>query len=254
MLTLLRNEKLITSTKVREVDWQNEVTHRGEFARFLAEIPQDFKTIARLREKKDLVRNHLKTFYKFSPKDEEVDTVLERITNLAFYIEKGKEAVENKASQHQFKRDQWQVHQRCALCGFGFTSIQDATLDHIVPLSLGGAERSANWQLTCALCNIQKQEYWGISDLSRLASLRGCQGNFFRLTEQDIIGQLRAKANPTRYWVLERDNRMCSTCEVSAKVEKLHIARREKDFLLTIDNLTIYCFDCVKKTKLHYSE
>src|SRR6266404_8657165 len=99
MLTALRDAKLITSTKVRENDWQNEGNHRGEFARFLAEIPQDFKTIARLREKRDLVRTHLKAFYKFSPKDHEVDTVLERITNLAFYIEKGKDAVENIAAQ-----------------------------------------------------------------------------------------------------------------------------------------------------------
>jgi 5-methylcytosine-specific restriction endonuclease McrA len=254
MLTALRNAKLVTTTKVRDNDWQNEIDHRGEFARFLAEIPHDFKAIARLREKRELVRNHLRSFYKFSPKDEEVDTVLERITNLAFYIEKGKEAVENIAAQHQFKREQWQIRERCELCGFKFSSLQDTTLDHIVPLSLGGAEKPSNWQLACSLCNIQKQEYWGISDLSRLASLRGCQGNFFRLTEENVIGQLRSKANPTRYWVLERDNRMCSECGVAAKHEKLYIARRERDFLLTIDNLTVYCLDCVKKAKLHYCE
>jgi 5-methylcytosine-specific restriction endonuclease McrA len=254
MLAALRTARLITSTKVRENDWQSEVEHRYEFARFLAEIPQDFRQIAQVREKRNLVRTHLKTFYKFLPKEHEVDTVLERITNLAFFIEKGRDAVENKAAQHQFKREQWEVRKRCELCGFEFKSIQDSTVDHVVPLSLGGSERSVNWQLTCALCNIQKQEYWGISDLSRLVSLRGCQGNFFGLSERNVIEQLRAKSNPTRYWVLERDDRKCSSCGASAKDEKLHVARRENDFLLTIDNLTVYCTDCVRKRKLHHSE
>lgn len=41
---------------------------------------------------------------------------------------------------------------RCALCGRKI-KIEDMTLDHIVPLSMGGAESMENLQATCQPCN-----------------------------------------------------------------------------------------------------
>jgi|SRR5665213_1936218 len=252
MLTALRSARLITATKVRDTDWKNENEHRSEFMRFLREIPQDFRVIARHRQKREMVKTHLESFYMRLPQEHEVETVLERITNLASLMEGGRAAVEDKTAQSQYKCQHWQTCKRCEICGHEFIDLRDVTLDHVVPLSLGGSEKDSNWQLTCTLCNTQKQEYWGVSDLSRLASIRGCssQGNFFNLTEVAVIEQLKSKSNPTRYWVLERENRTCAWCGFSARDTQLYVAPRESGFLLTIDNLTTYCFDCTKKHKV----
>jgi 5-methylcytosine-specific restriction endonuclease McrA len=252
MLNILSQMSLITSTAVRDINWETEVAHRGAFVRFLREIPEDFRSIALHRDKRQLVRTHLKGFYMRLPRDQEVDIVLERITNLAFLMERGREAMENKSGQHKFKSEQWQIRKRCEICGHEFTNLQEVTLDHIVPLALGAPEREANWQLACGLCNVQKQEYWGVSDLSRLSSLRGCEGNFFVLELNKAISQLRLKKNPTRYWVLERDNRKCAQCESSSKEAKLCVARREVGFLPTVDNLTAYCTVCADSLRIDY--
>jgi 5-methylcytosine-specific restriction endonuclease McrA len=253
MLTSLRSAKLITSTRIRDNDWQNEAEHRSEFARFLREIPQDFRIIARHKDKRELVKGHLKTFYMRLPQEHEVNTVLERITNLASLMEVGRNSFENKAGQYKFKSEHWEDSRRCEICGREFSSFNDVTLDHIVPLSLGGSEREDNWQLTCTLCNSQKQEYWGISDLSRLVSLKSCQGdlaNFFKLSATTVIDQLMLKGNPTRYWIFERDFRKCSCCKATAKETKLCIVPRENGFLPVIDALVTSCLDCATKNKL----
>jgi 5-methylcytosine-specific restriction endonuclease McrA len=230
MLTALRSARLITVTRVRDSDWQSENEHRSEFMRFLREIPQDFRVIARDGQKREIVKTHLKNFYMRLPQEHEVETVLERITNLASLMEGGRAAVEDKAAQSQFKCQQWQTRKRCEICGHVFSGLQEVTLDHIVPLSLGGSEKASNWQLTCTLCNAQKQEYWGVSDISRLASMRACatNDNFFKLTPPAVIAQLKSKARETQ----------------------LYVAPREAGFLLTIDNLTTYCVDCTKKYKV----
>lgn len=254
MLTPLRTAKLITTTKVRDDEWSVETEHRVAFMRFLREIPESFQFVASHPKKREIVKSHLKTFYMGMPLEREVDIVLERITNLASIIKLGRDAVENKSGQHKFKSEQWQKRGRCELCGYKFSSLQDVTLDHIVPLSLGGSEKPDNWQLTCSLCNNQKREYWGVSDLSRSVSFRSCQGDgtFFDLPSSKILDHLRLKSNPTRYWVIERDNRKCSLCDASATETQLFIAPLNKGFLLTIDNLATYCFDCLKLKKLQY--
>ena len=251
MIATLRNAKLITSTRVREVDWKAELQHRGEFARFLREIPMGFRSVARHPQKRELIREHLKTMYMGLPRDREVDIVLERITNIAALVELGRDAIENKAAQHNFKRNEWQKQKRCAICGYEFVSLDDVTLDHIIPLSLGGAERQGNWQLTCSLCNHQKQDYWGASDFSRSQSLRATQGdsNFFSLNWTAALDNLKLKGNPTRYWVLERDGRSCSGCGLTAAHSQLYVGPRESGFLLVIDNLATFCLDCSKKLK-----
>lgn len=45
---------------------------------------------------------------------------------------------------------------RCALCGVLFAEKYSAQVDHIVPVSLGGADDIANFQLLCGACNIGK--------------------------------------------------------------------------------------------------
>ena len=43
-------------------------------------------------------------------------------------------------------------YKKCALCG----SRRDLTIDHIIPLSKGGADRNRNKQCLCATCNRKK--------------------------------------------------------------------------------------------------
>lgn len=171
-------------------------------------------------------------------------------------MENGREMAEDKAAQSAFKNTEWKARARCVLCGHKFESYQEVILDHIVPISLGGAERKENWQLTCPLCNLQKREYWGVADLSRIQVLRSVQGKFFSLTLKELMGQLGSKTNPTRYWIFERDGRKCSTpdCTGSATSEKLYITCRENSLLPTIDNLASYCIDCIRNTGLPYCE
>lgn len=41
----------------------------------------------------------------------------------------------------------------CRLCGFPMVSLRDTTIDHIIPLSLGGPKGITNQQLAHAWCN-----------------------------------------------------------------------------------------------------
>lgn len=56
-----------------------------------------------------------------------------------------------------FERDEW----RCGICGKPVEPA-DATLDHIVPISLGGADEPSNLRLAHSLCNSRRGD--GIRD------------------------------------------------------------------------------------------
>jgi 5-methylcytosine-specific restriction endonuclease McrA len=51
-----------------------------------------------------------------------------------------------------FERDEWV----CGICGERVAP-EDATLDHIVPVALGGAHTAANLRLAHAICNSRRQ-------------------------------------------------------------------------------------------------
>ena len=249
MLTELRKSKLITSTEIWDIYLGAEFLHRMEFIRYLREIPVDFLSLANDAKKHEKVRDHLKSIYKKKPEKWEVDTVLDRVLNLAQFVQGGRDAVEDKSHQRSFKEENWKHANRCGLCGEKFKTLDDVSLDHIIPLSLGGPEKPHNWQLTCKLCNVQKDQCWGSADLSRIESFRKVQFKFFNLSEQEVIDALGSKSNPTRYWILERDLSKCSECHLTSVDEKLVIAYRESGFLRTIDNLATYCVGCAKKNK-----
>lgn len=44
----------------------------------------------------------------------------------------------------------------CRICGGGFDSARDVTIDHIIPRSLGGTLHPANLRLAHAACNRQR--------------------------------------------------------------------------------------------------
>jgi 5-methylcytosine-specific restriction endonuclease McrA len=252
-ISSLKSARVLGNEEVNDFEIVTESEHRKEFIRFLREIPHDFMAVAQSPKKKELIRNHLRAFYKSDPRDKDIQTVLERVTNLAMLTKVGRKNFENRSAQASYKNAQWNVEKRCAICGLGFTRSDDATLDHILPLCFGGAENKVNWQLTCYLCNQQKKNLWGASDIARGESINRFQNGFFKLTGEEFFHQLRAPNNPTRYWVFERDGRKCSECPATAKEEKIYVAVDDQRFLLTVDNLKTYCFDCVKH-HANYSE
>jgi 5-methylcytosine-specific restriction endonuclease McrA len=252
MLKELRKSNLITNPQISEFDLGEERAHRAEFIRYLREIPPGFLSIAMDPKKQDIVRTHLRKVYMRKPDKSEVAIVLDRVLNLADFIKVGREAVENKTGQHSFKKEHWGHVKRCVFCGHEFKTFEEVSLDHIIPLSLGGPEKPENWQLTCKLCNVQKDGYWGCADLSRIETFRKVQGQFFNLSEAQALAELGMPKNPTRYWVLERDLCKCSDCHLSSADEKMTIARRDPELGMTIDNLAIFCVICAKKKKLQY--
>ena len=45
---------------------------------------------------------------------------------------------------------------RCQYCGADVSAVGAATLDHIIPVSLGGSHENANLRTSCGSCNRQK--------------------------------------------------------------------------------------------------
>lgn len=252
MITLLRTKKFlaITEASAPKCDLENE--HRETFLRYLREIPSDFVAIAESSQKREIIKKHLRKFYRRDPQDADLDPIVERVTNLAQIIKLGRKNIENKTAQANFKVEKFKEQKSCTFCGHRFVDLADISLDHIIPLCLGGGERPENWQLTCKLCNQQKKEYWGISDISRVTSFSAFENNFFKLNADEVFNQLVRPGNPTRYWIFERDERKCSGCIAKADDEKLYLGIIDDDHLLTLDNLTVYCDDCRRKKSKNY--
>lgn len=52
----------------------------------------------------------------------------------------------------------WKNGKRCAICGKRIRSLDDLSVDHIVPVSRGGKNIIENCQLTHAKCNNDKSD------------------------------------------------------------------------------------------------
>lgn len=70
------------------------------------------------------------------------------------------------------------AHFRCEYCRrYLLRSIEDYDawqVDHIVPLSKGGADEPANWALACEMCSVMKRDHdiTGSTRAERLAAAR----------------------------------------------------------------------------------
>jgi 5-methylcytosine-specific restriction endonuclease McrA len=54
------------------------------------------------------------------------------------------------------KRDLWAISKLCGICSKDLPGIHKSTLDHIIPLSKGGADDESNLQLAHLNCNNAK--------------------------------------------------------------------------------------------------
>lgn len=52
----------------------------------------------------------------------------------------------------------WKYGKRCAICGKKICSLDDLTVDHIVPLAKGGKNEIRNCQLAHKSCNAAKSD------------------------------------------------------------------------------------------------
>ena len=57
----------------------------------------------------------------------------------------------------KYKKRLWAKSRLCALCKIGMT-FEDASVDHIIPISRGGMNNPANYQLTHRECNSMKSD------------------------------------------------------------------------------------------------
>ncbi|MBR2741226.1 HNH endonuclease [Candidatus Saccharibacteria bacterium] len=52
----------------------------------------------------------------------------------------------------------WENGKRCAICGKMIESVDDLTVDHIIPISKGGKREISNCQLAHKSCNSRKSD------------------------------------------------------------------------------------------------
>jgi hypothetical protein len=115
---------------------------------------------------------------------------------------------------------------RCALCGIYLAADANPHVDHVVPLSLGGADCLENMQLLCQRCNLGKHNLVGWQPGAPFLS----------------VG-ITAR---TRYCVLVRDEAECrhSGCGTTSRDAALEVVTRlpqAKGGRLILDNLVVLC-------------
>ena len=76
-----------------------------------------------------------------------------------------------------FKANLWVDQRVCAYCGFRFRGKADATVDHVVPIVMGGKTEMSNLVLACQPCNNAKGDLSEYDFLSRFDELRGAGGS-----------------------------------------------------------------------------
>jgi 5-methylcytosine-specific restriction endonuclease McrA len=244
MIQTLRARKMLTPKLLPDVMLSRELIEKRVFYSFLSEIPADFMTFATSRTKAERVRQHLTKVYQRAPRQEEVDIVTRRLANLAQAATNPRDGIEVRLLLTQYKNDNWATIARCQVCGFRFGSGGDATVDHILPLSLGGSVHEENWQLLCRLCNDQKAHHFGCCDLARVSIISNA--TFFNQSVAAQLQMLLLPHHPLRYELFERAERRCNNgkCKRKADEIKLNLCVLNRDCMISADNLAVSCEKC----------
>lgn len=82
----------------------------------------------------------------------------------------------------------------CAICGKKFTSITDATKDHIKPKAKGGKNDISNYQLLCGPCNSRKGDYYDPEHPNEVIYKKNRPNVRFMLEESNYIDGVHDKA------------------------------------------------------------
>lgn len=117
---------------------------------------QDFHTMERALNQIKKAPGKCKSYYPVDTSITEMMVVseTEKITNVG-----NKKKIKRKRySAEQRKIIYQRANGRCKLCGRKI-ELNNFSLDHVIPLSMGGADSMTNLQATCRGCNFQKSYF-----------------------------------------------------------------------------------------------
>lgn len=129
---------------------------------------QNFYTMERALEQITKTPGKCKSYYAVDTSVTEimVASESENITN----VENKKKIKRKQYSENQRKIIYQKANGRCQLCGRKI-EYEDMTLDHIVPLSLGGADEMDNLQCTDFACNKFKSNIFPAEFVDRITEI-----------------------------------------------------------------------------------
>lgn len=245
MIEFLETRTLINKLEVSSTFINQRLKYDSYAIQYFKEIPADFLDLQYSRNKKSAVTEHLKKIYS-NITDAKVENVLARVQNLTRYVTSDhRHDYEDFTGQQNFKANNWKKIARCEVCGFKFRIQSDATLEHVLPLSLGGADNDTNWQLLCKTCNGHKTNFWGISDLKLVDYF--ISKDILKVTKIEDIKEKLPK--DIKYFILEFQNRKCSYCQKTSAETKIEV-KLEHTTVLNIDSFITICETCVKTKKI----
>lgn len=245
MIDFLEDRTLLNKIELKSDFIKKRIDYDYHAIQYMKEIPPNFIGIQFKRNKKELITNHLKTLYQ-NVSDEMVENVLSRVINLIKYVTSNdRKDYEDFSKQHKFKEKNWDRIKRCEVCGFKFRILSDTSLEHVLPLSLGGPDNDTNWQLLCKDCNGQKSNFWGLSDLRLVDQLTS--KDLLKATSIEEVKDLLPKN--IRYFVIEYNKRQCSHCKKSSLEVKLEVEIKFNT-VINIDSFSTICEECIKANKI----
>lgn len=218
-----------------------------KFNTYIKEVPLNFLSFYKKSTKKEEVAKHLKELYgetNFSNAD--VECVLKRIINLARNATNCREDYEETLLQAEFKNKQWDIIKRCEICGIKFNNQYETSLEHVLPLSLGGDDNETNWQLLCKRCNHDKDSFFGIANVDRISIHTHAKIYSFSSLEE----QINNVPKNYRYQVMEKNNRKCCECDNTHTNAELFVTVKNYKEIVTYDNLYTLCEECIKKKRI----
>ncbi len=245
MINFLKKQILLNDLESSVLFINQRLLHDSFAIQYFKEIPSDFLTLQYKRNKKEEITKHLRTIYS-TVTNQKVEIVLERVQNLIRYTTSDdRKDYEDFTKQHIFKEKNWKKIQRCEVCGFKFRIMSDATLEHVLPLSLGGPDNDTNWQLLCKICNGHKGNYWGVADFKLVDYF--ISKEILNISKTELIKAKLPK--DIKYFIIESKNRKCSFCNKSSSEVKLEV-KFDHSTVLNIDSFSTICELCIKAKKI----
>lgn len=252
MIDFLEKSMQITNYQLEMKSIEEEVQYKIRLNNFIKEIPPNFLSFYNKRSKREEVEKHLQKIYNIDDiKGHHVDIVLKRVINLARVLTSNhRSEYEDKLSQTEYKKNNWNKIQRCQICGYKFKNWQETSLEHVLPLSLGGIDDSTNWQLLCKRCNKDKSSLFGISAINKSYIISDLK--IFKY--QSLKDQIKKLPNNYRYLIMEKNKRQCTLCENSNANTNLYVTIKNKNEIISFDNLHTLCDVCLRAKNISKTE